>query len=211
MLANKENNSIVLLPEVQKFELLQRISKAFFESGIFKDVASHAQAIVKVMAGAELNLAPFASMTGIHLVNGKPVLGANLIATLIGNHPRYRYALKKATKETCELEFYDDDEYLGESIFTIQEAQEAGLLGKDNWKKYPSDMLFARALSRGARRFTPGIFGGSTVYTPEEIEVNPVHLKHDADGVIDTDEIIIEEFKKNNVVSDHDLTGAHTC
>ena len=48
-------------------------------------------------------------------------------------------------------------------------AQAAGLTGKDNWKKYPSDMLFARAISRGARRFAPGIFGGSPVYTPDEM------------------------------------------
>jgi hypothetical protein len=69
---------------------------------------------------------------------------------------------------------------VGASSFTIQEAQEAGLLGKDNWKKYPSDMLFARAISRGAKRFAPGIFGGTAVYTADEMGVD-----HDEDGVIE--------------------------
>jgi hypothetical protein len=30
-------------------------------------------------------------------------------------------------------------------------------------------MLFARAITRGARRFAPGIFGGAPIYTPEEL------------------------------------------
>jgi hypothetical protein len=30
-------------------------------------------------------------------------------------------------------------------------------------------MLFARAITRGSRRFAPGIFGGSPIYTPEEL------------------------------------------
>ncbi|NJO31398.1 MAG: recombinase RecT [Richelia sp. SL_2_1] len=45
----------------------------------------------------------------------------------------------------------------------------AGLLGKDNWKKWPSDMMFARALTRGARRYCPDVFGGPA-YTKEELE-----------------------------------------
>jgi len=56
----------------------------------------------------------------------------------------------------------------GAATFTIEEAKTAGLAGKDNWKGYPSDMLFARALTRAQRRYAPDIWGGS-VYTPEEV------------------------------------------
>ena len=64
------------------FDTMQRVSMALYKSGYFKDVQSEAQAIVKVMAGSELGLPPFASMTGIHIIQGKPVLGSNVIATL---------------------------------------------------------------------------------------------------------------------------------
>ena len=80
-----------------QFNELQRAAVALQESGYFKDVTSKAQAIVKVMAGAELGLPPFASMTGIHIIQGKPVLGANVIATLVKNDPRYDYQIKTAT------------------------------------------------------------------------------------------------------------------
>jgi hypothetical protein len=51
----------------------------------------------------------------------------------------------------------------------MQDAQAAGLTGKDNWRKFPRNMLFARALSNGVRWYAPDIFNGATVYTPDEL------------------------------------------
>jgi len=163
-----------------QFDQLQRAALAMQKSGFFPDVKSEAQAIVKVMAGAELGLPPFASMTGINIIQGKPVLGANVLATLVKNDPRYDYRLKNDSDTECVLEWYENGKPVGTSAFTIREAQNAGLTSKDNWKKYPSDMLFARAISRGARRFAPGIFGGSPVYTPDEMGVDT-----DENGFVD--------------------------
>lgn len=46
-------------------------ANAMHASGYFGDVKSQAQAMVKVLAGAEIGLPPFASMSGIHIVNDK--------------------------------------------------------------------------------------------------------------------------------------------
>lgn len=156
----------------ERFDQLERAAKALQQSGYFRDVTSTAQAIVKVMAGAELGLPPFASMTGINIIQGKPVLGANVLATLVKNDPRYNYMVKVCDAKDCELAWFEDGKQVGISSFTWDEAKQAGLTEKDNWRKYPSDMLFARAISRGARRFAPGIFGGSPVYTPDEMGVD---------------------------------------
>jgi hypothetical protein len=40
--------------------------------------------------------------------------------------------------------------------------------GKDNWRKYPRQMLRARVVSEGVRTVYPGVCVG--VYTPEEVE-----------------------------------------
>ncbi len=170
---------------ISDFDTMQRVSLALFKSKYFDDVESEAQAIVKVMAGAELGLPPFASMAGIHIIHGKPTLSSNIIATLVKNDFRYDYYIASCTNANCIIEWYENSKLVGHSDFSIEEAQVAGLAGKDIWKKYPSDMLFARAISRGARRFAPGIFGGAPVYTPDEmgadadeegyvIEVEPV-------------------------------------
>ena len=161
------------------FSEIQSVAGAMAQSGFFKDASQQAQAIVKVIAGAELGIGAFASMTGINIIQGKAVLGANIIATLIENDPRYEYTILKATDQECEIEFHANGKRKGSAGFTIDEAKTAGLAGKDNWKKYPSDMLFARAISRGARRFTPGVFGGAPVYTPDELGADT-----DEDGYI---------------------------
>lgn len=154
---------------IYEFDGIQKAASALAKSGYFKDVQSEAQAIVKVMAGAELGLPPFASMSGIHIIQGKPVLGANVLATLVKNSGRYDYHVKQCDATACRLEFFENGKPVGEVEFTMTEAKAAGLTGKDNWQKFPSDMLFARAISRGARRYAPGIFGGSPVYTPDEM------------------------------------------
>jgi len=185
-----------------QFDQLQRAAIALQESGYFSDVKSKAQAIVKVMAGAELGLPPFASMTGIHIIQGKPVLGANVLATLVKNDPRYDYHIKQATNEVCDLEWFENGAKVGGSSFTMKEAQAAGLTGKDNWKKYPSDMLFARAISRGARRFAPGIFGGSPVYTPDEMGVDV-----DEEGSIIIDSVATEPEPEPVVIEQPEPTN----
>lgn len=164
---------------------LQTAANAMHASGYFGDVKSQAQAMVKVMAGAEIGLPPFASMSGIHIVNGKPTLGANLIATLVKNDPRYDYRVKRSDNEACVLAWYEGGKPVGESMFTIQEANAAGLTSKQTWKAYTSDMLFARALTRGARRYAPGIFGGAPIYTPDEMGVDT-----DEDGHIVQGEVV---------------------
>lgn len=185
----------------QNFDTLQRAALALHESGYFKDSINKAQAIVKVMAGAELGLPPFASMSGIHIVQSKPVLGANVIATLVKNDPRYNYKIVECTDKICTIEWFENGQSTGQSSFTMSEAQTAGLTGKDNWKKYPSDMLFARAISRGARRHAPGIFGGSPVYTPDELNVDT-----DEEGYINGEHTIIEDQPPAPSVG-HDLVN----
>ena len=167
-----------------QFETLQRAAMALYKSNYFGDSKSEAQAIVKVMAGAELGLPPFASMTGIHIIQGKPALGANVIATLIKNDPRYNYRVLEMTDETCSIEFYENGQPCGVSEFTAKDAQRAQV---KNMNKFPRNMLFARAISNGAKWYTPGIFGGAPVYTPDELgadydEEGYMVIEHNGNG-----------------------------
>ena len=179
-----ENNQLAVY---QNFDSISKAANALQKSGYFKDVTSEAQAIVKVMAGAELGLPPFASMSGIHIISGKPALGSNVVATLVKNDPRYNYKIVECNNKVCTIAWFEDGQPVGESSFTMDEATTAGLTNNPSWKKFPSDMLFARAITRGARRFAPGIFGGSPIYTPEELGVDT-----DEDGYIDTTHRIVE-------------------
>lgn len=150
------------------FDEVRSIAQAMSTSGYFQDAADVSKAIVKILAGNELGLGPFAAMTGIHVIKGKPVMSSNLIATLIKNDPRYDYKIGKLDDDGCTIVFFENGERVGESSFTAADAKAAGL-GGDNWRKFPRNMYFARAISNGAKWYTPGIFGGTPVYTADEL------------------------------------------
>lgn len=134
-------------------------------SGFFDDVKSEAQAIVKVMAGAEMGVGPIAAMAGIHVIKGKVTVGANLIAAAIKRSGRYDYRVIEMSNTACEIQFYEQGQKVGVSRFTDADAKAAGT---QNMNRFPRNMLFARALSNGARWYTPDVFGGP-IYTPEEM------------------------------------------
>jgi len=159
---------------IVKFSDVRDIAKSMAKSGYFSDTQTLEKAIVKIIAGQEIGLGAFSSMTGIHIILGKPALGANVIATLIKNDDRYDYKVILLTDKVCEIAFYEKDKEgqlkeAGRSLFSIEDAVTAKLSHKEIWKKYPRNMLFSRAVSNGARWYAAGIFGGMPVYTPEEL------------------------------------------
>jgi len=143
------------------------LGKLLAQSGYFADSRDAGQAVVKVLAGAELGFGPIASMTGINIIKGKVTLSANLIAAAIKRSGRYNYRVSEMTDTACKIVFYEGKEQIGVSTFTMDDAKAAGLAG-DNWRKFPRNMLFARAISNGAKWYCPDLSGGP-LYTPDEL------------------------------------------
>lgn len=79
--------------------------------------------------------------------------------------------VKEHTMTKCVIEFKREgyDPYFHE--YNVDDAKQAGLLHKDNWRKYTKDMLFNRCLSSGARKFAPDKLGN--LYLAEELEDIP--------------------------------------
>lgn len=142
------------------------LGKVLSQSGYFADARDAAQAVVKVLAGRELGFPPIASMRGIHIIKGQVALSANLIAAAIKrSKPAYNYRILEITADVCRIAFFEDGEEVGISTFTRAEAKAAGT---QNLEKFARNMLFARAMTNGARWYCAGIFGGP-IYTPEEL------------------------------------------
>ena len=145
------------------------LGSVLVKSGYFKDASDASQAVVKVLAGREMGFGPIASMQGIHIIQGKPTTGANLLGASIKRSGRYDYRVPELTDTVAEIAFFENGKEVGRSRFSMDDAKAAGLTGKDNWRKFPRNMLFARALSNGARWYCPDVFSGVTPYTPEEL------------------------------------------
>ena len=152
---------------------LMTLSTVMVQSGFFPNAESVAQGVVKILAGRELGFPAIASMRHIYVHNGHIGLQATLIASKIRQSGIYDYRILESTDIQCAIEFLRKVENQwrteGKANFTIEEAKRAGLV-KDMsaWQTYPSDLLFARAMTRGQRRFCPDVFG-QTVYSEEEV------------------------------------------
>ena len=169
-----EQNKVV----ISLLEEPMALGEIFAASGMFSDIKTQAQAVVKILAGHELGLAPLEAMTNIYIVNGKVSLQSKLIAALIKKSGKYDYQIDKLTDDECTITFiqYMDNKRveIGKSSFTKADAAKAGVINKDVWKNYPRNMMFARALSNGARWFAADVFCG---YTTEEIQEEPLVTK----------------------------------
>jgi hypothetical protein len=152
--------------QLMKIEDLTGIGKVFAESGMFADIKTAAQAIVKIQAGAEMGIPPYASMSGIHIIQGKPTVGAGVLAARVQGSGKYKYRVTDHSDKVCTIKFFEGAELIGESTFTIEDAKKAQTKNLD---KFPRNMLFARAMSNGVKWYCPDLFGGP-VYVPGEIE-----------------------------------------
>jgi hypothetical protein len=159
-----EERALTIAPG--SYDELIKIATAMAQSKFFSDVQSISQAYVKIQAGKEFGFEPFASMTGIHIIKGKPSLGANLMAAAVKTHPKYDYRVVELNDEVCEIAYFENAQELGRSLFTKEDAVKAGTR---NMNTFPRNMLFARAMSNGVRWYCPDVFMGSPVYTPDEL------------------------------------------
>jgi len=155
---------------------LMTIAKAAAESRFFPHITSPARAFMVLLQGQEMGAGPASALRNIRYSDGNLIMQAGIVGATIKRSEKYDYVVKSHTDEECVLEFVDkkSGEVLGESKFTMEDAEKADLLVSNkgnqtlNWKRYPRNMLFARALTNGARWFCPDVFGGS-VYTPDEL------------------------------------------
>lgn len=155
-------------PPAPELDILT-LGRVLSQSGYFTDARDEAKAVTKILLGRELGVGPVSALMNIDIVENKPSLKPALMAALIQRSGRFAYRVRESTDQACRIEFFEGAQPLGIASFTLEEAAKADLTRKTNWQRYPSDMLFARAMSRGARRFCPGIFLG-VVYAPEEVE-----------------------------------------
>lgn len=144
----------------------QMMAEAIVKSGFygFKDI--NQVMAVMVVAQAE-NKHPGTVVQEYDIIQGRPALKSQAILA------RFQQAGGK-----IEYHTYADDKVemtfshpAGGSLklaWTLKQAQEIGLAGKDNWKKYPRAMLKARVVSEGVRAVYPACILGH--YAVEEVQ-----------------------------------------
>lgn len=145
---------------------IQQMATAVAKSGLFGIKTAEQGVALMLIAQAE-GLHPAIAARDYHVIQGRPALKADAMLA------RFQTAGGKVAWKV-----YTDAEVTGEFshpaggsvtiTWTMKQAREIGLAGKDNWKNYPRAMLRARCISEGIRTVFPGCVVG--VYTPEEVQ-----------------------------------------
>lgn len=179
---NEVNPTLAIVPRPMGLTYLKDLARTLAASKYFPSTSME-QAVAKIKAGEELGIPPVAALQAIYFFDGKITLSATLMGTLIQKSGRFAYRVRLKTAQECRIEFFEGTESLGMESFTIEEARIAGLLNKDNWRKYPKAMLFNRAMSNGAKTYCPAVFAGQMVYALDELDMpaNP-HTGEPIDG-----------------------------
>lgn len=133
-----------------------------------------------VLAGAELGLAPMTAIRGIHLIQGKMSLSADLMGALCQRSSACEYLT--LIESTSTIATYETKRRGAPApvrmSFTIDQARVAGVLANPTWQKYPEAMLRARCLAVICRAVYPDLCLG--LYDEDSGEIvegtsTPIH------------------------------------
>lgn len=158
--------------EPQNIEEAMKLAGMLSDSGLVPSAlrGKPADVLVVLMKGRELGLSPMASLGNIHVIEGKATLSSDLIQGLVLDSGVCEYfRLVESTNAVARyVTKRKDSEHETPMEFTIEDAKNAGLLNKDNWRKYPKAMLRARAAADLLREVYPDVCAG--LYDADEAD-----------------------------------------
>lgn len=155
--------------EPRDFTELERLAERCIKAKLFA-VQSADAALIIMLTGASLGLSPVPAMRGIHVIDGKAVLSADLlVAVVLKSGQCLRWTVVETTAEQCVIETHRKGQpEPARHVWTMAMARTAGLSGRGNWNKYPAAMLRARCSAELARIAYPDVMFG--VYVEGELE-----------------------------------------
>lgn len=132
--------------------------KIILDTGLVPDhIKTPAQAMTAIEMGASLGLGVFESLRTVQVVKGNPCLKAGALGSLIKR--RFgpdAFQVVQCDEEACRIDVRqlgsDGEVKFLRVEFTQENAKQAGLWGRNQWAKYPVDMLYARAIARVQKR-----------------------------------------------------------
>jgi hypothetical protein len=148
------------------FEDVKNMAVTAAQSRLFGTTDVNQMTALMLIAQAE-GLHPMIAARRYHVIQGRPTMKAEaMLAEFQRTGGKVEWDEHSAKR--CAATFSHPTGSTVDVEWTVEKAKSAGLVGKDNWKNYPENMLHARVVSDGVRWCYPQAVQG--LYTPEEID-----------------------------------------
>ena len=154
------------MSEIVALQDIERAGNYIAKSGLF-GVKTPEQAIALMLVAQAEGRNPFEAARDYHIIQGRPALKADsILARFQQAGGSVRWIELSDTKAVAEFSHPQGGKVIID--WDLDRAKRAGLLGKENWRNYPRQMLRARVISEGVRTVFPGVCVGT--YTVEEVQ-----------------------------------------
>lgn len=150
---------------VVPYEQMEKMAKTVAASKLF-GIQQPEQALALMALCQAEGIHPMTAVRDYHIVNNRPSLKAETMLARFhqaGGRVRW-YELSDAK---ADAEFSHPQGGTIRLDWTIERANQAGLMSNPTWKKYPRAMLRSRLVSEGVRTVCPQVVQG--VYLEDEI------------------------------------------
>lgn len=164
----KQETTDVSRPEATFVDLMM-LAETLVKTGFLPAaIKTPAQAVAIILTGRELGIGPMQSLRSVGIIQGKPVLAADLQLGLFHRAGgKSRFVTLTETEAVIELHA----PWLlapHQERFGMDDAKRAGLLRpSSSWATYPKAMLRSRAITAGLKSI--GFEPCAGVYDPEEL------------------------------------------
>ena len=114
-------------------------------------------ALAIILKARELGVGPMEGFEGISVIQGKPTVSPRLQLALIHRSGLLEKLDIQETADGCTVLMARRGGASFSTRFTLDDARRAGLLGNDNWKKYPANMCRWRAVGSTSCSSSPTV------------------------------------------------------
>lgn len=153
---------------------LQVMAEQVAKSRLFPGIDTPQAAFALMLVCQSEGIHPAQAMKRYHIIEGRPSMRADAMHAEFQRQGG-RIDWNRSDAEECAATFWHPQHAAAGVVVrvTFAELDAAGVTRgkygvKDNWRKFPRQMLRARVISEGVRMVLPGVVAG--IYTPEEVE-----------------------------------------
>lgn len=140
------------------------------------------QILIIIEQGKELGLSPFVALNNLHVIKGRPVLSATMLGALlkrrniewiiVEDYVPVKNSKDEVVNHRTTYEFYWKSKVTNNPMkarhsVTWNQLDLAGYTDKQNYERFPKEMMRARCISSGVRAYFPEVLLG--MYTDVEM------------------------------------------